>query len=101
MTKNDDKFEVLRKIHKSPDFNQRSLSNKLGFSLGKLNYCLKRLKQHGFIKIQRFRKSKNKMRYTYVLTPKGMKARTQLTINYMKQKMTEYDQLKKELKDRN
>ena len=100
MAKNDDQFEVLRKIHKSPDFNQRSLSNKLGFSLGKLNYCLKRLKQHGLIKIHRFAKSENKMRYTYVLTPKGMRARTQLTIDYMKQKMREYDQLKKELKDK-
>ena len=101
MAKNDDQFQVLRKIYKSQEFNQRSLSNKLGFSLGKLNYCLKYLKQHGLIKIQRFRKSKNKLNYRYALTPKGMQARTQLTIDYMKRKMKEYDELKKELKDKN
>jgi EPS-associated MarR family transcriptional regulator len=74
------------------------LATKLGFSLGKLNYCLKYLKKHGLIKISRFGKSKNKLNYIYVLTPRGMKARTRLTINYMKLKMKEYDQLKKELK---
>ena len=97
MPKDKDQFEVLRKLHISENSTQRILSNQLGFSLGKLNYCLKHLKQHGLIKIKRFKKSKNKLSYIYVLTPRGMKARTKLTINYMKQKMKEYDELKKEL----
>ena len=97
MLKNQDQFEVLRKINSSENFTQRILSSKLGFSLGKLNYCLKYLKQHGLIKIKRFGKSKNKLNYMYVLTPRGIKARTRLTIDYMKQKMREYDELKKEL----
>ena len=100
MASNQDKFEILRKIDNSENSTQRLLSNKLGFSLGKLNYCLKYLKQHGLIKIKRFKKSKNKLNYMYVLTPRGMKARTQLTINYMKLKMKEYDELKKELNKR-
>ena len=97
MLKDQDQFEVLRKINNSENSTQRLLSSKLGFSLGKLNYCLKHLKKHGLIKINRFRKNKNKLNYMYVLTPRGMKARTRLTINYMKQKMGEYDELKKEL----
>ena len=97
--KNDqDHFDVLRRIQKKPESSQRELAEDLGFSLGKLNYCLKYLKQHGLIKISRFGKSKNKLKYMYILTPRGLKARTRLTINYMKLKMKEYDQLKKELK---
>ena len=101
MKNEQDQFEVLRKIEKVKKSSQRELAEELGFSLGKLNYCLKYLKQHGLIKIQRFRKSKNKLNYRYALTPKGMQARTQLTIDYMKRKMKEYDELKKELKDKN
>ena len=97
MKDDQDHFNVLRKIDSSK-VTQRDLSSKLGFSLGKLNYCLKNLKQHGLIRIERFKKSKNKMSYMYVLTPRGMKARTKLTIDYMKLKMKEYDEIKKELK---
>ena len=100
MTSNQDQFEILRKLDDSKNSTQRLLSSKLGFSLGKLNYCLKYLKQHGLIKIKRFKNSKNKLNYMYVLTPQGMRARTQLTINYMKLKMKEYDELKNELNKR-
>tara|TARA_Y100000816_G_C26001642_1_gene523409 strand:- start:402 stop:713 length:312 start_codon:yes stop_codon:yes gene_type:complete len=99
MVENQDQFEVLRKIYKAGKNNQRSLSAQLGFSLGKFNYCLKKLKDHGLIKVKRFKASKNKFNYMYVLTPRGMKTRTKLTINYMNQKMREYDELKKELKE--
>ena len=98
MLEEKDKFEILRKLGNTENNTQRALSDNLGFSLGKLNYCLKYLKQHGLIKISRFRESKNKMKYMYVLTPRGLKARSKLTIDYMKLKIKEYDQLKKELK---
>ena len=98
MKTNQDLFEVIRKIYKSSYLSQRNMSIQLGFSLGKLNYCLNRLKKHGLIRIRRFKDSKNKLNYAYVLTPRGMKARTKLTIDYMKQKMKEYDELKKELR---
>tara|TARA_B100002003_G_scaffold240371_1_gene260837 strand:- start:850 stop:1149 length:300 start_codon:yes stop_codon:yes gene_type:complete len=98
MSDDQDHLNILRKIENPNKFTQRILATKLGFSLGKLNYCLKNLKQKGLIKISRFEKSKNKLNYIYVLTPRGIKARTRLTINYMKLKMKEYDQLKKELK---
>ncbi len=72
----------------------------LGFSLGKLNYCLKALQKKGLVKIQNFKKNPKKLNYVYVLTPKGIAAKTKLTINFMKRKMAEYDQLKKELDKR-
>ena len=98
MDENQDHFEILRKIKKKPHSSQRELANELGFSLGKLNYCLKELQKKGLIKIENFKKNPNKLNYFYVLTPKGIAQKTKLTLNYMKRKMSEYDELKKELK---
>jgi EPS-associated MarR family transcriptional regulator len=92
-----DHFEVLRKIEKQPKSSQRDLAEELGFSLGKLNYCLKALREKGLIKIKNFTKNKNKFNYAYVLTPKGISEKTKLTINFMQRKMYEYEELKKEL----
>tara|TARA_B100000401_G_C52320708_1_gene491721 strand:+ start:101 stop:394 length:294 start_codon:yes stop_codon:yes gene_type:complete len=97
MKENPDHFEVLRKIQKKPESTQRELAIELGFSLGKLNYCLSALKYKGLIKIENFKKNPNKFSYVYSLTPKGISLRTKLTISFMKKKMKEYDELKKEL----
>jgi len=97
MSDNQDHFNVLRKINKKPKATQRELAEELGFSLGKLNYCLKALKLKGLIKINNFEKNPNKFNYIYVLTPRGISEKTKLTINFMKKKMKEYDELKKEM----
>ena len=98
MKEQKDLFEVLRKLNAKPEYSQRDLAGGLGFSLGKLNYCLKALKDKGLVKIRNFRKKKDKITYIqYVLTPKGISERTKLTLNFMKRKMKEYDDLKKEL----
>ena len=95
----EENFEILRKLDQNPDFSQRDLAEKLGFSLGKLNYCLRALKDKGFVKIKNFKRSENKISHIrYVLTAKGISERTKLTINFMKRKIKEYDELKKELK---
>ena len=98
MKKEQDHFEVLRSIQKKPGSSQRELAEGLGFSLGKLNYCLKALKTKGLIKIRNFTKNPKKINYIYVLTHKGIVEKTKLTINFMKRKIEEYDELKKELK---
>ena len=94
---NQDQLNVMRKIGKNMNATQRDLAEELGFSLGKLNYCLQKLKDKGFIKMSNFKRSKNKMKYIYILTPGGITKKTQLTINFMKYKMREYDELRKEL----
>ena len=86
MENNQDNLNILRKIQSKSDITQRDLANELGFSLGKLNYCLKALKNKGLIKIKNFEKNKSKMNYMYLLTPKGISAKTKLTINFMKKK---------------
>ena len=93
-----DLFNVLRIIKNKPEASQRELASQLGFSLGKLNYCLKSLKNKGLIKIENFKKNPKKINYIYILTPKGISAKTKLTINFMKRKMREFDELKKEIK---
>ena len=100
MSDNQDHFEILRKIEKKPNSTQRELAEELGFSLGKLNYCIKALQNKGLVKIQNFKKNKNKINYFYVLTPAGITTKTKLTLNFMKRKMKEYDELKKELNDK-
>ena len=98
MKEKQDHFEVLRRVQKKPNTSQRELAEELGFSLGKLNYCLKALQKKGLVKLQNFTKQENKIKYfSYVITPKGIAAKTKLTINFMKRKIEEYEELKKEI----
>jgi len=96
-----DELEILRKINKDRDktISQRKIAENLGFSLGKLNYCINALKIKGLIKFKNFKKNQNKQNYLYIITPKGMAHKTKLTINFMKRKMKEYDELKKEIEE--
>ena len=98
MSDNQDHFNVLRKINSKPESTQRELAEELGFSLGKLNYCLKALKTKGLIKMKNFEKNPNKINYIYGRTPRGITAKAKLTLNFMKRKMKEYDELRKEIK---
>ena len=97
MNTDEEYLKLLRKINNDPEISQRNLSNQLNMSLGKINYCLKALKGKGFIKIKNFKKSKHKIKYLYYLTPKGFVEKTNITIRFMKLKMKEYDELKREL----
>ena len=98
MDDNQDHLNILRSLDNEPKLTQRKLAKNLGFSLGKLNYCLKALKDKGLIKIQNFQKKEKKIQYfQYIITPEGIAERTRLTINFMKRKMKEYDELRQEL----
>ena len=79
-------FKVLRGIKNNPNSSQRELASYLSFSLGKLNYCLKALKEKGLVKMKNFNSNSNKIGYVYILTPKGIKEKTKLTIDFMKKK---------------
>ena len=97
MKRNQDHLNILRNISKNNNATQRELAKNLGFSLGKLNYCLNALKNKGLIKMKNFKKNPEKINYFYVLTQKGIHEKTKLTINFMKRKMKEYEELKKEI----
>ena len=97
----DEEFNILRSIDKKPGRSQRKIAEELGFSLGKLNYCIKALKKKGLIKIRNFKKNDNKFYYLYLLTPKGINKKAKMTIDYLKKKSQEYEELKKELSELN
>ena len=99
MQNNQDLFNVLRAVDNNANKTQRYLAKTLGFSLGKFNYCLKELKKKGLIKIKNLRKNPIKINYIYVLTPKGISKKTRLTLNFMKKKMKEFDELQKEYEE--
>ena len=100
MNDKSDILNILRNISFKKGFSQRQMAKELGFSLGKLNYCIKALKEKGLIKIKNLRNKKDKIQYvrTYVLTNKGINYRVNLTFEFMKKKMKEYDELKAEIK---
>ena len=97
MIKDQENLDILRKIKSNPNYSQRELAKELGYSLGKLNHCLKALRLKGSIKIKNFKKNPKKIRYLYILTPEGISLKTKLTVNFMKIKMIEYEELKKEI----
>ena len=92
-------FSILRKLYSNPKISQRDLAYTLGFCVGKLNYCLKALKNKGLIKIKNFSKNPNKHSYSYLLTSKGASHKSKMAFYFMKQKMKEYEDLKKELEN--
>ena len=99
MKNKEDFLKILREINHKPNISQRELANNLKFSLGKLNYCLRALKAKGLVKMKNFKKNPHKINYFYVLTPEGIAEKTKLTLNFMKRKMKEYDELKNEIND--
>jgi EPS-associated MarR family transcriptional regulator len=91
-------FRVMRILQNNPDLTQRELAQKLGISVGGLNYCLKALIEKGLVKMKNFTRSKNKFGYVYVLTPSGMAEKAAITHRFLQRKMDEYEQLKVEIR---
>ena len=94
-------FRVLRLLKENPDLTQRELAEKLGVSVGSLNYCLKALIEKGWIKVQNFSQSKNKFGYVYILTPRGIAEKAALTSGFLKRKLAEYESIKAEIESLN
>ena len=90
-------FEVLRRLHQSPDLSQRILAKELGISLGSINFCFQALVEKGWIKMQNFSQSQHKLRYAYLLTPAGIAEKSKLTAEFLKRKTVEYEALQREI----
>ena len=90
-------LKVLRILHEQPELSQRNLAKELGVSLGGINYCFKALVDKGWIKLENFSASKHKLGYIYVLTPSGLKSKSLLTMDFLKKKLLEYEQLSNEI----
>ena len=90
-------FELLYLLEKQPGLTQREIADRLGVSLGKVNYCLRGLAEKGAIKFRNFRVSENKLRYVYVLTPQGISQRMAMTQRFLRRKVKEYERLKAQI----
>ena len=97
MNNQDIRLDLLRKLESNPQFTQRELSREMGVSLGKVNYCMKKLTEKGLIKLTNFTHNPNKMGYAYLLTPSGIEEKSRLTFSFLKRKIVEYEILKKEI----
>tara|TARA_Y100000385_G_scaffold132844_1_gene138044 strand:+ start:260 stop:595 length:336 start_codon:yes stop_codon:yes gene_type:complete len=99
MNQKDIRLDLLRKLESNPESTQRELSQDMGVSLGKVNYCMKKLTEKGLVKITNFKQNPNKLGYAYLLTPRGIDEKAKLTISFLKSKVIEYEILKKEIND--
>lgn len=90
-------YRLLTYLEEHPEASQRELAAALGVSVGKINYCVQALVDRGLVKMRNFRKSKHKLAYAYVLTPKGIKEKLEVTERFLRRKMAEYDAIRKEI----
>lgn len=90
-------LHILRKLEENPNYTQRELSKEMGVSLGKINYCIQKLIEKGWIKLNNFSRNSNKVNYIYILTPKGIEKKTKLTLKFLAIKLEEYEMLKNEI----
>ena len=90
-------FEVLRRLHQTPQVSQRALAKDLGVGLGTINFCFQALVEKGLVKMQNFSQSKNKLRYAYLLTPAGVAEKSKLTAEFLRRKVAEYETLQAEI----
>lgn len=95
----DNFYRILRILNESPHISQRTLAERMGISLGKVNFCLAELATKGWIKVNQFKNSRNKVGYSYLLTPKGIEEKAKLTLYYLKLKAQEYESIKREIED--
>ena len=91
------RYRILKLLEANPQASQREIASELGISLGKVNYCLKALIEKGFVKANNFRQNEQKRVYLYLLTPKGIEAKAKVTVRFLKRKLGEYENLKREL----
>ena len=94
---NDSHYKLLKLLEHNPQATQRELATALGVSLGKVNYCLKALIDKGHVKAENFRNSDNKAAYLYLLTPRGLRAKAKISVQYLDRKLREYEALRTEI----
>lgn len=97
MSQQELEYKVLNWLEKNPNMTQRQLAKELGVSLGKAHYLINSLIQVGWVKLDNFKRSDNKIGYMYLLTPAGMVEKTKITRSFLARKETEYQQLKQEI----
>ena len=92
-------YDLLKVLETTSDLSQRAMAKQLGVSLGKVNFCLKALVEKGYLKVNNFRNSENKLSYAYLLTPRGVDQKARMTVEFLQIKIREYEQLRNEIEE--
>jgi EPS-associated MarR family transcriptional regulator len=90
-------YRLLNLLTDEPQLRQLDIARKMGISVGKVNYYLSELAKKGLIKIKRFKSAKNKLPYSYMLTPGGMEEKGRITVRFLKRKLSEYEEIKHQI----
>jgi EPS-associated MarR family transcriptional regulator len=90
-------YRLLRLLEANPGLSQRQLAQRMGVSLGKVNYCINALIDKGWVKATILRSSGNKLAYAYLLTPRGVRQKTSIAVRFLHRKMGEYESLRREI----
>ncbi len=98
-TKDEITYRVIHLLEATPDLTQRELATQVGISVGAVNYCVNALIDKGWVKMHNFAYSKNKFKYVYLLTPKGVVQKSRLTQSFLSRKLAEYERLKNEIEE--
>jgi len=92
------RYRLLKILSQETNLSQRDMAKRVGISLGKVNFCISELAKRGMIKVIRFKSAKDKRPYTYILTPRGLQEKAKLTMRFLKLKLTEYEELKRQIR---
>ena len=93
------RYRLLKILSAKSNLTQREMARRMGISLGKVNYCLSELAKKGFLKVNRFKESGSKIQYMYLLTPKGMEEKARITLDFLRRKVREYEEIKKQIRE--
>ena len=92
-------YQLLKLLEANPQQSQRELAQAMGVSLGKVNYCLSALVDKGFVKLENFRKKKDKRVYSYLLTAQGIEEKGRVTVAFLRRKLAEYEAIRSEIEE--
>jgi len=92
------RYRLLKILAEEPKLRQLDMAKMMGISVGKVNYCISELSKKGLIKVKRFKSAKNKVPYTYILTPRGIEEKAILTVRFLKRKIEEYEEIRRQIR---
>jgi len=90
-------YRLLNLLVDEPQLRQLDIAKKMGISVGKVNFCISELAKKGLIKVKRFKSAKNKLPYSYMLTPRGLEEKGRITVKFLKRKLSEYEEIKHQI----
>ena len=93
------RYRLLKILAEKPQLGQREMAKRMGICLGRVNFCVSELATKGWIKITRLKSARKKIPYIYMLTPKGLEEKGKLTVRFLKRKLSEYEEIKKQIRE--